>query len=204
MPSPLARAAGPVALAAGLPFAAIDVTRYLVADPALPRQVALTDPAARVVLALYFAAFCGLLIALAAVHLRTAEQAGGLGAFGFCAALVGTVAMAGNMWFEGFAVPWLADVAPSAILAGGSGTLVVGGLSSYLLFAFGWAAFGLAGWRSHTFPAVLGAAFVVAGLLGYGAGLPPYGIPVGLAMAGLGWWITRNPVTAAAGREVAC
>jgi hypothetical protein len=84
MPSPLARAAGPVALVAGLAFAAVDVARYLVAGPAVPRQVMLTDPAARVVLALS----------------------------------------------------------------------VVGGLSSYLPFALGWVAFGLAGWRSRTFPAV--------------------------------------------------
>jgi hypothetical protein len=34
--------------------------------------------------------------------------------------------------------------------------------------------------------------FVVAGVLGYNAGLPPYGIPIGVAMAALGWWITRN------------
>ena len=137
------------------------------------------------------------------MHLRTAEQAGGLGAFGFCAALVGTVAMAGNMWFEGFAVPWLAHVAPSAILAGGSGTLVVGGLSSYLLFAFGWVAFGLAGWRRPHVPRGPRRRVRRRGPAGLRAGLPPYGIPVGLAMAGLGWWITRNPVMAAAGREVA-
>jgi hypothetical protein len=93
----------------------------------------------------------------------------------------------------------LTDPAARVVLA----LSVVGGLSSYLLFALGWVAFGLAGWRSRTFPAVLGAAFVVAGLLGYGAGLPPYGIPAGLAMAGLGWWLARYPVAAAAESEVA-
>ena len=34
--------------------------------------------------------------------------------------------------------------------------------------------------------------FLVAGILGYNAGLPPYGIPIGLAMAALGWWITSS------------
>jgi uncharacterized membrane protein len=43
------------------------------------------------------------------------------------------------------------------------------------------------------FPAWLGVAFFVAGVVGYNAGLPPYGIPIGLAMAALGWWITRSP-----------
>ncbi|WP_175305012.1 hypothetical protein [Arthrobacter globiformis] len=42
------------------------------------------------------------------------------------------------------------------------------------------------------FPWWLGVAFVVAGFLGYNAGLPPYGIPVGLVMAALGWWIIRT------------
>lgn len=52
--------------------------------------------------------------------------------------------------------------------------------------------FGITGWRSGMFPWWLGVAFVVAGFLGYNAGLPPYGIPVGLVMAALGWWIIRT------------
>jgi hypothetical protein len=77
--------------------------------------------------------------------------------------------------------------------------LVIGGFSSYVLIALGWMVFGVAGWRARMFPAWLGAVFLVAGVLGYSAGLPPYGIPIGLAMAALGWWITstaqgaRNP-----------
>lgn len=50
----------------------------------------------------------------------------------------------------------------------------------------------LACWRSHMFPACIGVLFAVAGLLGYNAGLPPYGIPIGLVMATLGWWIIRT------------
>src|SRR5688572_23403123 len=69
MASPLARAAGPLALVAGLAFAALDLARYLVDDPTLPRQVTLVDPGVQVVNALYFAAFCGLLVALVAVHM---------------------------------------------------------------------------------------------------------------------------------------
>ncbi|WP_306921227.1 hypothetical protein [Arthrobacter globiformis] len=109
--------------------------------------------------------------------------------------------MAGNMWFDGFAGPFVADVAPGAILAGGSGMLVVGGLSSYVLFALGWMFFGIAGWLSRMFPAWIGVAFVVAGFLGYNAGLPPYGIPIGLVMAALGWWIIRTgaPATTPSG-----
>lgn len=103
--------------------------------------------------------------------------------------------MAGNMWFDGFAGPWIADVAPEAIIAGGSGVLVIGALSSYALFTLGWIMFGIAGWKTRIFPAWAGAAFAVAGAVGFNVGLPPYGIPIGLAMAALGWRITRSSRT---------
>jgi hypothetical protein len=44
-------------------------------------------------------------------------------------------------------------------------------------------------------------AFIVAGFLGYNAGLPPYGIPIGLAMAALGCWIIRTGGATAAAAE---
>ncbi|CAH0272631.1 hypothetical protein SRABI83_03691 [Arthrobacter sp. Bi83] len=192
MSSPLASAAGPIALVAGLAFAAVDVARLLAADRSLDRIEMMRQTPFVVTNALYWAVFIGLVLALVSVYFRSAGRTGGLGAVGFCFALVGTLDMAGNMWFDGFAGPWIADVAPGAILAGGSGMLAVGGLSSYVLFALGWIVFGITGWRSRMFPAWAGVAFVVAGVLGYNAGLPPYGIPIGLTMAALGWWILRG------------
>jgi hypothetical protein len=198
MSSPLASAAGHIALVSGLAFAAVDVARLLTADRNLDRIEMMRQAPFQVANALYWVVFVGLTLALVAVYFRLGGRAGGLGAVGFCIALAGTLDMAGNMWFDGFAGPWIADVAPGAILAGGSGMLVVGGLSSYVLFAVGWMFFGIAGWRSHMFPAWIGVAFVVAGFLGYNAGLPPYGIPIGLVMAALGWWIIRTGAPAAA------
>ena len=192
MSSPLASAAGPIALVAGLAFAAVDVARLLAADRSLDRIEMMRQTPFVVTNALYWAVFIGLVLALVSVYFRSAGRTGGLGAVGFCFALVGTLDMAGNMLFDGFAGPWIADVAPGAILAGGSGMLAVGGLSSYVLFALGWIVFGITGWRSRMFPAWAGVAFVVAGVLGYNAGLPPYGIPIGLTMAALGWWILRG------------
>jgi hypothetical protein len=191
MPSPLTSAAGPIALVAGLAFAAVDVARLLAADRSLDRIEMMRQTPFVVTNALYWVVFIGLVLALVSVYFRSAGRTGGLGAVGFCFALVGTLDMAGNMWFDGFAAPWIADVAPGAILAGGSGMLAVGGLSSYVLFALGWIVFGIAGWRTQMFPAWTGVAFIVAGVLGYNAGLPPYGIPIGLTMAALGWWILR-------------
>jgi hypothetical protein len=192
MTSPLAKAAGPVALVSGIAFAAVDLARLLTADRSLERIDMMRQPPFQLTNALYWVAFIGLVLALVSVYYRLGRRARGLGAAAFCFALVGTLDMAGNMWFDGFAGPWIAEVAPGAILAGGSGMLAVGGLSSYVLFALGWIDFGIAGWRARMFPAWIGVLFVVAGVLGYNAGLPPYGIPIGLVMATLGWWIIRT------------
>jgi hypothetical protein len=197
MSSPLASHAGPIAVVAGLAFVAVDVWRLLAADRSLERIEMMRQTPFVLSNAIYFVVFIGLVLALVAVYLRYADSAGKLGVAGFCAALAGTLDMAGNMWFDGFAAPWIAETAPEAIRAGGSGMLAVGGLSSYVLFALGWIIFGITGWRARMFPAWAGAAFVAAGVLGYNAGLPPYGIPIGVAMAALGWWITRSARTPA-------
>jgi hypothetical protein len=192
MASPLVQAAGPIALVSGVVFAAVDVARLLAADRSLDRIAMMRQTPFQVTNAVYWVAFIGLVLALVSVYYRLGDRARGLGAAAFCFALVGTLDMAGNMWFDGFAGPRIADVAPDAILAGGSGMLVIGGLSSYVLFAVGWMVFGIAGWRSGMFPAWIGLLFVAAGILGYNAGLPPYGTPIGLVMATLGWWIIRT------------
>jgi hypothetical protein len=203
MSSPLAKAAGPIALVSGLIFAAVDVARLLATDRSLDRIEMMRQTPFQVTNALYWVVFMGLTLALVSVYFRFGGREGGLGAVAFCFALAGTLDMAGNMWFDGFAAPWIADVAPGAILAGGSGMLAIGGFSSYVLFALGWMIFGIAGWRSRMFPAWIGVAFVVAGFLGYNAGLPPYGIPIGLVMAALGWWIIRTGAPAAAASDPA-
>ncbi len=70
-----------------------------------------------------------------------------IGRFGlaaFLVALAGTMTQGGNMWFDGFAGPWLAEVAPQAIDSEKTITLVVGALAAYVLFALGWMLFGIA------------------------------------------------------------
>ncbi len=58
---------------------------------------------------IYLAGFCVLMFALIGVHGRQAHKAGRLGTFGFSAALLGTMMLGGDLWFESFAVPWLAE-----------------------------------------------------------------------------------------------
>ncbi len=198
MTTPLVKAAGHTALVSGVVFAAVDVARLLTADRSLERIEMMRQELFQLANALYWVVFIGLVLALVSVYFRLGGRAGGMGAVAFCFALVGTLDMAGNMWFDGFAAPWIADVAPGAIIAGGSGMLAIGGFSSYVLFALGWVVFGIAGWRSHMFPAWIGGLFVVAGVIGFNAGLPPYGIPIGLVVATLGWWIIRTGAPATA------
>jgi len=207
--SPLYRAAGPVALAAGVFFVITDLGRY----PLVGNRLALaTDPLLMAVNAAYFFAFVGLMVALIAVHGRLE---GATGRFGPCLscgsmpqrskarmhrwldvaflfAVLGIMMQGGNMWFDGFAVPWLADVFPQVFTVRPTLPLQIGGLLSYVLFALGWVLYGLAALRARAVPVGLALALVVGGVLGYNSGLPPYGTPIGLAVAGLGTWLIHR------------
>jgi hypothetical protein len=130
-------------------------------------------------------------VGLIAVRARQADRSGRLGLFGFLAALVGTMTQGGNMWFDGFASPWLAEVLPQAFTAEKTSILVTGALLSYATFALGWVLFAFASWRERTMPVALALAVAVGGVLGYQSGLPPYGVPIGLAFAALGAWLIR-------------
>lgn len=85
------------------------------------------------------------------------------------------------------------DIAPQIVDADPSGLIVIGAVSSYLLFAIGWALFGLASLRAGVFPKAICIAIVVGGLLGFNALLPPWGIGLGLALVWLGVWMIRTP-----------
>ena len=74
---------------------------------------------------------------------------------------------------------------PSALLA-------LGAISSYLLFAIGWAMFGIASFRARVFPKVLCIALVIGGIIGFQALLAPFAIPLGIAVAALGVWMIRT------------
>jgi hypothetical protein len=184
----LSRHAGPVAFVAGGAFAAVDLGRLVFSDPN-DKIAMMADPVFRVFNGAYFVAFIGLAVALIAVYAYLPPRAGRLGLLAFLVALVGTMTQGGNMWFDGFAVPWLAEVAPEVFTAEKTITLQVGALAAYLLFALGWALFGIAVLRARIVPPVLPLAIVLGGLIGFQSGLPPYGVPIGLAVAALGGWL---------------
>ena len=64
-----------------------------------------------------FVAFVGLAVGLVALHERLGSRTGRFGLFAFLAALAGVMTQGGNMWFDGFAGPWIAEVAPQELVA---------------------------------------------------------------------------------------
>ena len=193
--SPLSKQAGPVAVIAGGLFALAHLGQFLVADRS-DLAAMMTDPIFVVFSAAYFLAFPLLLIALVVLYWRQAGQAGLFGAVAFCTALTGTVALAGDMWFDAFAVPWLVQVAPAVVGADRSGSLLMAGwLVSVVLFSLGWILFGLASFRSRAFPRALSIAVAVGGLVGFKAATAPWGVALGLAVAAVGVWLIRQDRT---------
>jgi len=59
-------------------------------------------------------------------------------------------------------------------------------------FALGWILFGLSNLRSRAVPTALWAAVVLSGAIGYFAAQPPFGVPLGLAVAAVGVWLIRT------------
>jgi hypothetical protein len=73
--------------------------------------------------------------------------------FGFSAAVLGTMFLGGDLWFESFAVPWLAEGPfPQVLSSDPSILFALGAISSYLLFAIGGVSFGVASLRARVFP----------------------------------------------------
>ena len=179
----MSRHAGPIAIVAGLLFAALDLGRLPIIA-AEDRAAALRDP---------LLAFCALMLALIALHGRQARQAGAFGTIAFGAAVVGTMTMAGDMWFDGFASPWLAEVAPQVFTTlRPTPILEIGGLLSYGLMALGWMLYGLATLRARVFPMLAAIGLVGTGLIAFRSSIPPYGVPLGLVVAGLGAWLMAS------------
>jgi hypothetical protein len=196
--SALSRYAGPIVLIVGAYLTVTHLVLEFVFVSFSDLAVMLADPLFRVVNLAYAAAFSGLAIAACAAYDKQAREAGTFGLVALCAAIIGTVNLGANMWFEGFAVPWLADVVPQVLTVEKTLFWQVGYYSSYLLFAIGWVLFGLASLRARVFPRLISLAIVAGGLIGFLAARPPYGVALGLALLSLGIWMVRTRSAAAA------
>ena len=197
---PLARNAGVIAIVSGALFAAAQLVTFATMNRAdLAGTLAGWPYRASAVTLLV--GFAGLAIAAVALYERQAVAAGRLGAFGLCAALIGTFFLGGDYWFETFAVPWYAVVLPEILTIPGADWLAVGGTTSYLLFSLGWLLFAVAGFRAKVFPRLACIALMLGAIVGFYAALPPFGAVLGVAVLWLGITVLRmRPTSATTGR----
>ena len=191
----LSRLAGPFAVSAGVLIAGAQLV-MLPFDPK-DHVATTTAPAFQFGGAAYFVGFVMLMLFLVANHDWLEERTGRLGVSATIAAAVGTMALGGDLWFETFAVPWLADEVPNAFDTDPTVVLGLGALSSYLLFAVGWVLYGIATLRAHA-PVAISVAMIISGAAGFQALLSPWAVPLGLSVGALGVWLIRTSPARAA------
>jgi hypothetical protein len=184
----LIRSAGSISVAAAVLIIVSQLIGFFAFDPD-PANLseAVTTTTATLYNILKLLGFFLLLLGLIGLYAHQSVEAGTLGLIGFLVAFLGTMLVAGDWWFEAFAVPYLANVAPQALEGGASGTLVVGGLAGFVLFALGWVLFGLASFRARVFPRWAAIVLIVGGALGVQAGFPPFLFVLGLGVGLMGF-----------------
>jgi hypothetical protein len=136
--------------------------------------------------------FVLLLLGLVGLYARQSVAGRILGLIGFLVAFLGTLLVAGDWWFETFAAPWLADVAPQALEGTPSGTLIAGGVTGFALFAIGWVLFGIASFRTRVFPRWAAIVLIVGGVLGFLAGTPPFLVVIALGVGWMGFSLQKH------------
>ena len=188
---PLWRMAGSLAVAAGSLFTLAQLGQLATLDRT-DINGSLADPLFRAFSIAYAAAFVPMVLALVAVYLRQAQSSATFGLVAFGAAVFGTMWLGANMWFEAFCAPWLLEAVPTLLTFEKAVIWQVGYLSSYALFALGWMLFGVSCLRARVYPSVAGVAIAISGAIGFFAAQPPFGAPLGLAVAVLGVWLWRS------------
>lgn len=184
LPDPL-RLVGPASLAAGVLIAANQLYGHLAHDPARLVEVVNT-PAVIVYSILNVVAFFLLLVSLIGLYILQARIAGKFGLIAFLLALFGTMLVAGDVWFEAFVVPMVAQGAPE--LVGTSHPLfIIGALLTFGSFSLGWVLFAIASFRAHHFPRTASVLLIVGAILGYLPLTTPHLVVFGLALGWMGY-----------------
>jgi hypothetical protein len=138
-------ATGLVVAAASTAGAAVESSPFAVASTALLLIAVLGIGAAAV---------------LALVRLRDTGGASAPAAL----AVVGVVLVAGGQWAALFVLPALSEHAPNLLTSGAMGSVTVGYVASYAVFAVGWVTTAIGLLRSGVVPAWLGALLLVGGI----------------------------------------
>lgn len=189
--SSLIRLAGLAALSSGVLSAIGDLLGLLVVD--LENPISATTAAYTIVFLLYLLSTALLLLGLVGLYASQSQAAGILGLVGFLVAFLGTVLLAGALWFELFITPSLAEQAPVV-------AELELGLPGFILMLFfgavGWVLFGVATLRAGVYPRWAAVLLIVGGVLAFFP-LPLAGIIFSIAVAWLGFilFTRRGEVT---------
>jgi hypothetical protein len=127
-----------------------------------------------------------LLLAVTAIYTRESAALGKVGLIGYLTAFLGTLMVAGDWWFEAFAIPMIATAAPAVLDLPLSGALLVGAIATIGLYTVGWTLFGIAALRARAFPRGASLLLLAGGLAGPLALSTPYQIPLAIAIGWIG------------------
>lgn len=134
-----------------------------------------------------------LLLALTAVYVGNHQVLGTLGLVGYLTASLGTVLVAGDWWFEAFAVPMIGSKAPQILTLPASGSILAGAMITVALFGLGWILFGVAALRGEAFSRSAAVLLIVGGVCGIPLALStPYQVPLAVAVGWLGHKLRRT------------
>ena len=181
---PISRWAGVISLTAAVLIVLSQVLRLGIGRLLGPD--AATTPAYTLTYTLALLGMAALLFALTAIHSRESAALGGLGLIGYLTALLGTLMVAGDWWFEAFAVPMIATAAPAVLDLPISGSMLVGAIAAVGLYTVGWTLFGLVAFRTRVFPRAAALLVIAGGLMGPLALSTPYQIPLAIAIGWIG------------------
>jgi hypothetical protein len=197
--TPIGRMAGPLAMAAAVLIVVEQLIGLARVAGGAPEDDEISEfvqePLSSVYAALELLGFALLLLALVGLYERQRNSAARLGAVGFFVAFLGTLLAAGDWWFELFATPFYADLAPRAVEADAGGSLLTGGSITFSLFALGWVLFGIASLRARVFPRPAAVMLIIGGVVGYLAGFPPMQMPLAIVVGWIGYWLYKSDRT---------
>jgi hypothetical protein len=95
--------------------------------------------------------------------------------------------VAGDWWFEAFAVPMIAERAPQVLALPPTGSILAGAIATVGPYTVGWALFGLAAFRTGVVPRPAALLLIVGAILGPLALNSPYQIPLAVAVGWIGY-----------------
>jgi hypothetical protein len=188
--SPIGRRAGLLSVTAAVLIVLSQVMR-LVGGRLLGPDWA-TTPAYTVIYTLALLGMGTLLLALTAIYTREFTALGSLGLVGYLIAFLGTLMVAGDWWFEAYAIPKIATVAPAVLGLPPSGSVLLGAVATVALYSVGWTLFGLATFRARVVPRPAALLLIAGGLAGPLALSTPYQIPMAIAIGWIGLSLERE------------